>query len=201
VSWLLEHAHPLIKVTIVPRGNSLGAAWYLPEERQITTTEQLTDEICAALGGRAAEDIIFGKISTGALSDLEKITKQAYAMVSIYGLNSKIGNISFYDSTGQQEYSFGKPYSEQTAQLIDQEVKKLIDDAYQRTIGLLSSNKDQLTSLANRLLEKEVIFKEDLEQIFGKRPWADPEEAQPKIDVLPPATTEALPPAEPEHQA
>ncbi|MFM9051191.1 MAG: peptidase M41, partial [Bacteroidota bacterium] len=175
VSWLLEHAHPLVKVTIVPRGNSLGAAWYLPEERQITTPDQLMDEICAALGGRAAEDIIFGKISTGALSDLEKITKQAYAMVSIYGLNERIGNISFYDSSGQQEYNFGKPYSEQTAQIIDQEVKKLIDEAYVRTKDLLNRHKDQLSNLADRLLEKEVIFKEDLESIFGKRQWEDRE--------------------------
>ncbi|MFM2207375.1 MAG: hypothetical protein RL213_1350 [Bacteroidota bacterium] len=171
VSWLLQHAHPLVKVTIVPRGNSLGAAWYLPDERQITTRDQLMDEICAALGGRAAEDIVFGKVSTGALSDLEKITKQAYAMVTIYGLNEKIGNISFYDSSGQQEYSFGKPYSEQTAQTIDQEVKKLIDEAYSRTTELLRSHKQQLTDLAMKLLEKEVIFKEDLEGIFGKRPW------------------------------
>lgn len=175
VSWLLEHASPLVKVTIVPRGNSLGAAWYLPEERQITTRDQLLDEICAALGGRAAEDVIFGKVSTGALSDLEKITKQAYAMVSIYGLNDKIGNISFYDSIGQQEYSFGKPYSEQTAQVIDQEVKKLIDEAYHRTTTLLKDNKEQLTQLATRLLEKEVLFKEDLEQIFGKRKWEEKE--------------------------
>lgn len=175
VSWLLEHAHPLVKVTIVPRGNSLGAAWYLPEERQITTPDQLMDEICAALGGRVAEDIIFGKVSTGALSDLEKITKQAYAMVSIYGLNEKIGNISYYDSSGQQEYTFGKPYSEQTAQTIDQEVKKMIDEAYRRTKDLLLLHKEQLSRLANRLLEKEVIFKEDLEQIFGKRQWEDRE--------------------------
>lgn len=176
VSWLLEYAHPLVKVTIVPRGNSLGAAWYLPEERSITTTEQIMDEICAALGGRAAEDIIFGRISTGALSDLEKITKQAYAMVSIYGLNDKIGNISFYDSTGQQEYTFGKPYSEHTAEVIDAEVKKLIDAAYERTKKLLVDNKEQLHALATRLLEKEVIFKEDLEQIFGKRKWEDKSE-------------------------
>jgi len=173
VSWLLEHAHPLVKVTIVPRGNSLGAAWYLPEERQITTTEQLIDEICAALGGRASEEIIFGAISTGALSDLEKITKQAYAMVSIYGLNARIGNISFYDSSGQQEYNFNKPYSEKTAEAIDEEVKKMIDVAYQRTKELLLSHKDQLKALASRLLEREVIFKEDLEQIFGKRKWDD----------------------------
>ena len=173
VSWLLEHAHPLVKVTIVPRGNSLGAAWYLPEERQITTKDQLLDEICAALGGRAAEEIIFGVISTGALSDLEKITKQSYAMVSIYGLNERIGNISFYDSTGQQEYNFNKPYSEKTAEAIDEEVKKMIDAAYLRTKELLLSHKEQLTAVAVRLLEREVIFKEDLEQIFGKRKWEE----------------------------
>lgn len=173
VSWLLEHAHPLVKVTIVPRGNSLGAAWYLPEERSITTTEQLMDEICAALGGRVAEEIAFGKISTGALSDLEKITKQAYAMTTIYGLNDKIGNVSFYDSSGQQEYTFGKPYSEKTAQTIDEEVKKLIDSAYACTKDLLLKNKDKLVILAKHLLEKEVLFKEDLEKIFGKRQWAD----------------------------
>ena len=175
-SWLLEYAHPLIKVTIVPRGNSLGAAWYLPEERQITTTEQIMDEICAALGGRAAEEIIFGKISTGALSDLEKITKQAYAMVTIYGLNDKIGNVSFYDSSGQQEYTFGKPYSEKTAELIDNEVKKLIEGAYDRTKKLLSENVEKLHKLAGHLLEKEVLFKEDLEAIFGKRKWEDKSE-------------------------
>src|SRR6187401_1016805 len=171
VSWLLQHAHPLVKVTIVPRGNALGAAWYLPEERQITTREQLLDEICAALGGRAAEEIIFGTISTGALSDLEKITKQAYAMVSIYGLNEKIGNISFYDSSGGQEYTFGKPYSEKTAEIIDQEVKKMIDLAYERTKDLLMKHREELNKLATQLLEKEVIFREDLETIFGKRPW------------------------------
>ncbi len=176
VSWLLEHASPLIKVTIVPRGRSLGAAWYLPEERQITTTDQLIDEMCSALGGRAAEEIVFGKISTGALSDLEKITKQAYAMVTVYGLNSKIGNISFYDSSGQSEYSFNKPYSEKTAQTIDEEVSKLVENAYHRTKELLMLNKDKLSKLANLLLEKEVIFKEDLEGIFGKRPFPDKEE-------------------------
>lgn len=171
VSWLLEHAHPLIKVTIVPRGRSLGAAWYLPEERQITTTEQLLDEMCATLGGRAAEEIIFGKISTGALSDLEKITKQAYAMISIYGLNDKIGNISYYDSTGANEYGFTKPYSEKTAQTIDEEVSKLIEDSYLRAKDILTKNKHLLILLAEKLLEKEVIFKEDLETIFGKRPF------------------------------
>ncbi len=171
VSWMLEHASPLIKVTIVPRGRSLGAAWYLPEERQITTTEQITDEICAALGGRAAEEIIFGKISTGALSDLEKITKQAYACIVYYGLNEKIGNISYYDSSGQSEYSFSKPYSESTAKTIDEEVKKMIDIAYAKTKQILITNKEKLTQLAEKLLEKEVIFKEDLEEIFGKRPF------------------------------
>jgi len=170
-SWLLEHASPLVKVTIVPRGQSLGAAWYLPEERQITTFEQMLDEMCAALGGRAAEEIAFGKVSTGALSDLEKITKQAYSIVSIYGLNERIGNISFYDSTGQQEYAFGKPYSEHTAEIIDEEVKKLVDMAYARTKQLLSENKDKLEKLAVKLLEQEVIFREDLEDIFGKRPF------------------------------
>ncbi|MBS1637308.1 MAG: ATP-dependent zinc metalloprotease FtsH [Bacteroidetes bacterium] len=171
VSWMLEHASPLVKVTIVPRGRSLGAAWYLPEERQITTTEQIMDEMCAALGGRAAEEIIFGKISTGALSDLEKITKQAYASVVYYGLNDKVGNISYYDSSGQSEYSFGKPYSENTAKTIDEEVKKMVDIAYARTKQILIANKEKLTRLAEQLLDKEVIFKEDLETIFGKRPF------------------------------
>jgi ATP-dependent metalloprotease FtsH len=170
-SWLLEHAHPLIKVTIVPRGRSLGAAWYLPEERQITTTEQLMDEMCATLGGRAAEEVMFGKISTGALSDLEKVTKQAYAMITVYGLNSKIGNISYYDSTGANEYGFTKPYSERTAQTIDEEVSKLIEAAYVRAKEILTKNKHLLTQLAEQLLDKEVIFKEDLETIFGKRPF------------------------------
>lgn len=171
VSWMLEHASPLIKVTIVPRGRSLGAAWYLPEERQITTSEQIMDEMCAALGGRAAEEITFGKISTGALSDLEKITKQAYASIVYYGLNDKVGNVSYYDSTGQSEYSFGKPYSESTAKTIDDEVKKMIDIAYARTKQILLANKEKLTQLAEKLLDKEVIFKEDLQAIFGKRPF------------------------------
>lgn len=180
VSWMLEHASPLIKVTIVPRGRSLGAAWYLPEERQITTPDQIMDEMCAALGGRASEEIIFGKVSTGALSDLEKITKQAYASIVYYGLNDKIGNISYYDSSGQSEYSFSKPYSEQTAKTIDEEVKKMIDIAYAKTKQILISNKEKLTVLANKLLEKEVIFKEDLEDIFGKRPFEKNENEQPK---------------------
>lgn len=169
ISWLAEYAHPLVKVTIVPRGRSLGAAWYLPEERSITTTEQLLDEMCAALGGRAAEEVMFGKISTGALSDLEKVTKQAYAMVSIYGLNKEVGNISYYDSQGQNQFT--KPYSEETNKVIDQEVSKLIEEQYQRAVQMLKDNKDKLTSLAEKLLEKEVIFKEDLVAIFGERPW------------------------------
>ena len=176
VSWLVEHASPLIKVTIVPRGRSLGAAWYLPEERQITTKEQMLDEMCATLGGRAAEEIIFGKVSTGALSDLEKVTKQAYAMVTVYGLSDKIGNISFYDSSGQAEYSFNKPYSEKTAELIDKEVSDMVEAAYKRTKKILSENKGKLEKLAEDLLEKEVIFKENLEAIFGKRQWDKEEE-------------------------
>ncbi|ROI04526.1 ATP-dependent zinc metalloprotease FtsH [Kaistella haifensis] len=174
ISWLVEHAAPLLKVTIVPRGRSLGAAWYLPEERQLTTTEQMYDELCATLGGRAAEQVIFGNISTGALSDLERVTKQAHAMVTIYGLNEKIGNISYYDSSGQSEYNFGKPYSEQTAKIIDEEISKIIETQYQRALQILSANKDKLDALANKLLEKEVIFREDLEEIFGQRAW-DPE--------------------------
>lgn len=168
-SWMLEHAAPLVKVTIVPRGQSLGAAWYLPEERQIVQTEQMLDEMCATLAGRAAEKIIFDRISTGALNDLEKVTRQARAMVSIYGLNDKIGNITYYDSSGQSDYNFTKPYSEDTAQIIDKEISKLIEEQYQRAIKILSENKDKLTTLAELLLEKEVIFKKDLEIIFGKR--------------------------------
>lgn len=171
VSWLLQHTAPLVKVTIVPRGNSLGAAWYLPEERQITTKEQILDEICAALGGRAAEEVTFGAVSTGALSDLEKITKQAYATVAVFGLNKEIGNISYYDSSGNADYSFTKPYSEKTAEKIDEEVKKMVEEAYMRTVSLLRNNKEKLDALAGTLLEKEVIFKEDLERIFGKRQW------------------------------
>ena len=169
VSWLLEHAAPLVKVTIVPRGRSLGAAWYLPEERQIVRTDQIQDEMCAALGGRASEEITFGKISTGALSDLEKVTKQARAMVTIYGLNEKIGNLTYYDPTGE-EYGFTKPYSEKTAQVIDEEISNIIEQQYQRALAILRANQDKLTTLAELLLEREVIFKEDLENIFGKRP-------------------------------
>jgi cell division protease FtsH len=173
ISWMLQYAHPLVKVTIVPRGQSLGAAWYLPEERSITTTEQILDQMCSALGGRAAEQLTFGKISTGALSDLEKVTKQAYAMVSIYGLNERVGNISFYDSQGRD--SFTKPYSEDTARIIDEEVSKLIESQYQRALQILSENQAQLTQLAEQLLATEVIFKEDLERIFGKRQWESDE--------------------------
>ncbi len=176
VSWLLEHAAPLVKVTIVPRGQSLGAAWYLPEERQIVRTEQMLDEMCAALGGRAAEKVMFDKISTGALSDLEKVTRQARAIVSIYGLNDTLGNITYYDSTGQAEYNFTKPYSEKTAQKIDREISQIIEKEYQRAIDLLATSKDKLIQLADRLLEKEVIFKDDLENILGKRPYKSNEE-------------------------
>ncbi len=171
ISWLLEHAHPLVKVTIVPRGKALGAAWYLPEERQITTYDQMFDEMTAALGGRAAEQVIFGKISTGALNDLEKVTKQAYAMVSYFGLSKKIGNISYYDSTGQQEYAFNKPFSEKTAENIDNEISRIVEDAYLRAIKTLEDHKEGLEKLADLLIEKEVIFSDDLESVFGKRPW------------------------------
>lgn len=171
VSWMLEHAAPLVKVTIVPRGQSLGSAWYLPEERLIVRPEQMLDEMCATMGGRAAEKVIFNKISTGALSDLEKVTKQARAMVTIYGLNDKIGNLTYYDSTGQTDYNFSKPYSEKTAEMIDKEISSMIELQYQRAIDILQENKDKLTELATELLEKEVIFKESLERIFGKRPY------------------------------
>ena len=169
ISWLLPYAHPLVKVTIVPRGKALGAAWYMPEERQLTTKEQILDEMCSALGGRASEEINFGKVSTGALNDLEKVTKQAYAMVIYFGMSSKIGNISFYDSTGRNDYSFVKPYSEKVAELIDTEVKKIVDEQYERAKRILKENAKGLQLLAEKLLEKEVIFAEDLEAIFGKR--------------------------------
>lgn len=171
VSWMLEHAAPLVKVTIVPRGQSLGAAWYLPEERLIVRPEQMLDEMCATMGGRAAEKVMFNKISTGALSDLEKVTKQARAMVTIYGLNEKLGNITYYDSSGQSEYNFSKPYSEETALVIDKEISNLIETEYQRAIQILQDNKEKLQQLADILIEKEVIFKDDLETIFGKRPY------------------------------
>jgi cell division protease FtsH len=169
VSWILEHANPLLKVTIIPRGRSLGAAWYLPDERQITTTEQMMDEMAATLGGRASEELTFGKISTGALSDLEKVTKQAYAMVAYFGMSDKVGNLSYYDSSGQSEYAFSKPYSEKTSETLDAEAKKFIDTAYGLAKSVLAEHKDGLHTLAELLLEKEVIFSEDLEKIFGKR--------------------------------
>jgi ATP-dependent metalloprotease FtsH len=169
VSWLLEFANPLVKVTIIPRGKSLGAAWYLPEERQITTRDQILDELCATLGGRASEEITFGKVSTGALNDLERVTKQAYALVAYYGMSDKVGNISFYDSTGQSDYSFVKPYSEKTSELLDIEAKKIVEEQYQRAMNLLQENKEGLNKVGNLLLEKEVIFSDDLENVFGKR--------------------------------
>ncbi|MEK9559868.1 MAG: ATP-dependent zinc metalloprotease FtsH [Flavobacteriaceae bacterium] len=195
VSWMLQYAAPLVKVTIVPRGQSLGAAWYLPEERQIVRPEQLLDEMCATMGGRAAEKIIFDTISTGALSDLEKVTKQARAMVTVYGLNDKIGNVTYYDSSGQSEYGFTKPYSEVTAQTIDKEISDLIEGQYQRAITILKENKDKLTKLAERLLEKEVIFKDDLEEIFGKRPFekeTQSEVSQEETEVTPEHKEEGL---------
>lgn len=169
ISWLLEHAHPLVKVTIVPRGKALGAAWYLPEERSLNTYEQMLDEMCATLGGRAAEEVVFGRISTGALNDLEKVTRQATAMVSFFGMSPKIGNLSYYDSTGQSDYTFSKPYSEMTAQVIDEEIKRIVEEQYQRAKDILTANMEKLHQLAGLLLEKEVIFSEDLEHIFGKR--------------------------------
>ena len=176
VSWMLEHAAPLVKVTIVPRGQSLGAAWYLPEERKIVQTEQMLDEMCATMGGRAAEKLIFNKISTGALSDLEKVTKQARAMVTVYGLNDKVGNVTYYDSSGND--AFVKPYSEATAQKIDEEISEIIENQYKRAINILDQNKDKLTELADLLLEKEVIFKDDLIKIFGDRPFGKEEKPQ-----------------------
>ena len=196
VSWLVEFASPLVKVSIVPRGQSLGAAWYLPEERAITTTEQMLDEMCATLGGRAAEEIMFGKISTGALSDLEKVTKQAYAMVSVYGLNERVGNRSYYDSRG--ENSFTKPYSEETARIIDEEVSAVIERAYDRAKEILSSHRDKLEALADSLLQNEVIFREDVERILGARPFGtDKQLAAPAAE----AAGEAAPDVAPEADA
>jgi cell division protease FtsH len=195
VSWLLEHASPLVKVTIVPRGRSLGAAWYLPEERQLTSKDQMLDEMCATMGGRAAEEVIFGRITTGALSDLEKVTKQARAMVSVYGLNERIGNITYYDSSGQNEYQFDKPYSERTAEVIDEEISKLIEGQYERAKELLRANRDKLETLAKELLSKEVIFRDNLVAIFGERPWMSREErlaahseAKPEVSIETPET-------------
>ncbi len=185
ISWLLEHANPLVKVTIVPRGQALGAAWYLPKERQITTTEQILDEMCSALGGRASEEINFDKISTGALNDLEKVTKQAYAMVSYYGMSEKLGHMSYFDSQGGNEYSFSKPYSEKTAELIDTEVKILLEAQYTRALKILKDHKEGLVKLAELLLEKEVIFSEDVENIFGKRMFKEEEMFKSKIKEEP----------------
>jgi len=176
VSWLLEYAHPLVKVTIVPRGKALGAAWYLPEERSITTREQMLDEVCAALGGRAAEELIFSSISSGAQNDLERVTKTTFAMVCYYGMSDKVGNVSYYDSTGQSDYSFNKPYSEKTAELIDSEIKGLIDESYTRAKEILRKNAEGHKKLAELLLDREVIFTEDLEHIFGPRPWGKKKE-------------------------
>ncbi len=185
VSWMLEHAAPLVKVTIVPRGKSLGAAWYLPEERQIVETDQMLDEMCATLGGRAAERVMFDKISTGALNDLEKVTRQARAIVSIYGLNDKIGNLTYYDSSGQNEYSFTKPYSEHTARIIDEEISKIIENQYARAIKILEENKIKLIELAEILVEKEVIFEVDLKTIFGPRPFKIEPEVKRKVVSAP----------------
>jgi len=175
VSWLLEHVAPLVKVSIIPRGRSLGAAWYLPEERQLKTAAAFKEELSVALGGRAAEELTFGEISSGALDDLEKVTKEAYMMVAYYGFNKKIGNVSFYDSTGIRDTAFQKPYSEETGRLIDEEVRRLIANAYQETIALLTAHNNELNAIAALLLEKEVIFREDLEKILGKRPVSLPE--------------------------
>lgn len=174
-SWLLEHSHPLLKVTIVPRGKALGAAWYQIKERQLTTREELLDQMCSLLGGRAAEELTFGSISTGAQNDLERATKMAYAMVAIYGMSKKFGNLSYYDSSGATDYSFTKPYSEKTAELIDIEVKDLVEGAYVRVKQMLMDYKDQHHQVAELLLEREVIFSEDMERILGKRPWAEEE--------------------------
>jgi len=185
VSWLLKHAHPLIKVTIVPRGRSLGAAWYLPEERQITTREQMLDEMMATLGGRAAEDVVFGRISTGAMNDLEKVTKQAYAMVAYFGMNEKVGNISYYDSQGAQEVSFSKPYSEKTSEIIDEEVRELVENAYKKAKEILNEHRDKLDILADTLMKREVLFRDDLELILGPRPaGAERTPEEPKADEI-----------------
>jgi cell division protease FtsH len=169
ISWFCEHANPLVKVTIVPRGRALGAAWYMPEERQITTKEQMLDEMCATLGGRAAEELFIQHISTGAMNDLERVTKQAYGMIAYAGMSEKLYNLCYYNN---EEYSFSKPYSEATAQLIDEEVKKMIAEQYERAKSILSEHKEGHAALAQLLIEREVIFAEDVERIFGKRPWA-----------------------------
>ncbi|KAF5049237.1 ATP-dependent zinc metalloprotease FtsH [anaerobic digester metagenome] len=197
MSWLLEHAHPLVKVTIIPRGKALGAAWYLPEERSLTTWTQIYDEMTSALGGRASEEVNFNEVSTGALNDLEKVTKQAYASVAYFGLSKKLGNISFFDSSGSQEFYFTKPYSEKTAEVIDAEVHSIVEGAYQRAKDLLIANREKVSQLAKILLEKEVIFREDVEHIFGPRPWADKE--IPKHEA--PKAIEEKPEEEPEENS
>ena len=176
VSWLLRWANPLVKVTIVPRGKALGAAWYLPEERQITTYEQMFDEMTSLMAGRASEEIVYGKISTGALNDIERATKMAQALVTYYGMSPEVGNISFYDSTGQSEYAFAKPFSEKTAETIDREVRRMVEEAYAKAKELLTTHREQLDELAKQLYDKEVLFREDLERIYGPRPWEQPEE-------------------------
>ena len=178
VSWLLEHANPLVKVTIVPRGAALGAAWYLPEERQITTKAQMMDQMVSLLGGRAAEEVVFGEVSTGALNDLERVTKQAYAMVVYYGLDKEIGNLSFYDSSGQSEYGFQKPFSEKTAEKIDAQIHQMVEQAYEKAKSILIANREKLDKLAQILVEREVIFREDVENIYGPRPWDEKAETK-----------------------
>ncbi len=173
-SWLLKHVDPLVKVSIIPRGKSLGSAWYLPEEKQLRSRAALYDHLCATLGGRAAEELVFGDVSTGALDDLEKVTREAYMMVAYYGFNTRLGHISFYDSTGQRDQGLVKPYSEETGKLIDEEVRKLVQDAYERTRDLLQQNRESLQQVTDLLLAREVIFKEDLEKILGQRPDGDP---------------------------
>jgi cell division protease FtsH len=187
VSWLLPHANPLFKVTIVPRGQALGAAWYLPEERQLVTKEQMIDEMCSLIGGRVAEEMITGQPSSGALNDLERLTKMAYAMVTYYGMSEKLGTLSFYDSTGARGYDLTKPYSEKTAELIDMEVKDLIQMIHDRTLKILTDNKEGFLALATILLEKEVIFAEDLENIFGPRAGAQPVTNAEQVSEVPEA--------------
>jgi cell division protease FtsH len=172
ISWKLEHANPLVKVTIVPRGEALGAAWYLPEERQLTNREHLLDEMCSLLGGRAAEEVFLKQTSTGAINDLERVTKRAYAMVAYFGMSEKLPNLSYFDSSGHSDYGFTKPYSEKTAELIDAEAKQLIAEQYERARDILKENAEGHNKLSELLLEREVIFAEDLEEVFGKRPWS-----------------------------
>ena len=171
ISWLLQYGNPLVKVTIVPRGEALGAAWYLPEERQLTSSEHILDDICSLLGGRAAEELFFDTLDTGAINDLERATKKAYAMVAYFGMSDKLANMSYYDSTGQADYGFTKPYSEKTAELIDAEAKKIIAEQYERAKAILTEHKEGHNQLAQILLEREVLFAEDVEKVLGKRPW------------------------------